>query len=149
MRNLRFLGLAFAAFVALGFAMAAPAFAQFEPLTAEEAEEQDLPILYLNETDVEYWEENEDNFKYRIILYLSQERGQELYELSLDNVGEYIAIYFGGRFLTTIRVMDEMPDDTLPIVLDGETRDRLKPALPVIPEGKKKPVTRVIKQKIP
>jgi hypothetical protein len=106
---------------------------------------RNMPPFYVNESDVEWWDEAVDGFRYRLFLMLDEQRGEDLYELSADHVGEDIAIYYNGHYLSTMKVMDVIVDDTIPLILDAETRDRLVPALPEMKDGAPKPKLRVMK----
>ena len=105
----------------------------------------DLPVFHVNKHEVDWWDSGEDGFDYRVFLMLNGERGDALYELSTEHVGEEIAVYFNGRFLGSFVVPDVITDGTLSLKLDGDHYNRLLPALPKQPEDAKKPRTRIMK----
>lgn len=114
-------------------------------ILADGDEIEDLVAYNLTVNEILWWEEEQGTHIIPdMVMILTAEAADELLAVSENHVGEDMAFYFDGHYITSFKIMDAMADGRLRFRYESEAQRRLQPLLPSL-AGRKKPVVRLIR----
>ena len=118
--------------------------------TAQTSEEESIYdetdealVISLSTNDVIAWRDEGEGLESGLALYLTEEKGEELYDITRLHVGEQLYIVVRGKEVYDFQIMDPIGDNRLFMKMSNSNRKIVSGMLPTTPGVV--PKTRVVK----
>ncbi len=118
--------------------------------TAQTSEEESIYdetdealVISLSTNDVIAWRDEGEGLESGLALYLTEEKGEELYDITRLHVGEQLYVVVRGKEVYDFQIMDPIGDNRLFMKMSNSNRQIVAAMLPTTPGTV--PKTRVVK----